>query len=279
MKFAIDVPNYGAFGDPRLLVDLAVAAEAAGWDGFFIWDHLIAGRRIPVTDPWMVMAALAVRTQHLRFGPMVSAPARRRVTKLARETVALDHLSGGRLVLGVGLGSNDRSEFEALGDEGDRRRRGQVLDESLEVLARLWSGEACDFQGDHLRIATPPFLPVPVQRPRIPVWVAGLWPNRKPMRRAAAWDGAFPIGRGGDLSQQLSVADMADAIAYVNRERTSGDAIDIIHAGLLSGDRAADADLLCQYADIGVSWWLEHIYPERMPVVRLQRLIDAGPPG
>jgi alkanesulfonate monooxygenase SsuD/methylene tetrahydromethanopterin reductase-like flavin-dependent oxidoreductase (luciferase family) len=278
MRFAIDLPNFGDFGDPHLLVDLAVAAESAGWDGFFLWDHLIAGPGIPVTDPWVAMAAIAVRTQRIRFGPMVTALARRRMPKLARESVALDHLSDGRLTLGVGLGSGDGSEFSALGDEGDRRRRGEILDESLAVLARLWSGEPCDFKGDHLRISAPPFLPLALQRPRIPVWVAGLWPNRKPMRRAAAWDGAFPIDRRGDLSRQLSMADMADAIAYVREQRTLDAPIDFVHAGLTSGDRSADRELVAGYADIGVDWWLEHIYPERMTVTDLRRHIDTGPP-
>lgn len=278
MKFAIDLPNYGDFGDPQLLIDLAVGAEAAGWDGFFLWDHLVAGGRTPVTDPWVVLSAIAVRTRRIRFGPMVTPLARRRVTKLARETVALDHLSGGRFILGVGLGSHDEAEFAALGDEGDRKLRGEILDESLELLAQLWSGERCRYQGTHLRVTVPPFLPIPVQQPRIPVWVAGLWPNMRPMRRAAGWDGAFPIDRDGDLSRQLSPEDMAAAIAFVARHRTTDDAYDIVHAGLMSGDRASDVGCARQYADIGVTWWLEHIYPDRMSVADLRRLIEAGPP-
>lgn len=278
MRFAIDLPNFDPFGDPALLADLAVAAEEGGWDGFFMWDHIIAGDQTPVTDPWVAMAAIAVRTRRIRFGPMVTALARRRMSKLARETVALDHLSGGRFILGVGLGSNDAAEFEALGDVGDRRRRGQVLDESLEILARLWSGVPTDFQGEHLRIHAPAFLPTPLQQPRIPVWVAGLWPNRKPMRRAAAWDGAFPIDRAGDLTQQLTVADMADAIAFIRDQRTSKAAIEIIHAGLTSGEHAADARLVARYADIGVDWWLEHVYPGRWSVAELRRRIATGPP-
>ena len=177
------------------MLDLASEAEAAGWDGFFLWDHLLSGGHTPVTDPWVVMSALAVRTERIAFGPMVTPLARRRMNKLARETVALDRLSGGRLIMGVGLGFFDEKEFSAFGDEGDRRVRGRILDESLDVLAGLWSGEAFTYNGDYLQVASAPFLPTPLQRPRIPVWVAGLWPNKKPMRRAAAWDGAFPIDR------------------------------------------------------------------------------------
>jgi alkanesulfonate monooxygenase SsuD/methylene tetrahydromethanopterin reductase-like flavin-dependent oxidoreductase (luciferase family) len=278
VRFAIDLPNYGPFGDPTLLLQLAVEAEAAGWDGFFLWDHLVPPDRAPATDPWVVMSGIAVRTDRLTFGPMVTPLARRRMTKLARECVALDHLSGGRFILGVGLGSSDHDEFAALGDEGDRKRRGQILDESLEILIRLWSGEPCWFEGDYLRVSTPAFLPIPLQRPRIPVWVAGLWPNRRPMRRAAAWDGAFPIDRNGDLSQQLGLADMADAIAFVEQHRPAPGPYDFIHAGLMSGDRSADAALARGYAGIGVTWWLEHIYPGRMSVKALRELIASGPP-
>lgn len=278
MRFAIDLPNFGELGDPALLVDLAVAAERSGWDGFFLWDHLITSEQSPVTDPWVVMAAIAVRTRHIAFGPMVTPLARRRMTKLARETVALDHLSGGRFIMGVGLGSNDELEYAALGDAGDRRVRGEILDESLALLGQLWSGRPTRFEGKHLKVTAPAFLPSAVRRPRIPVWVAGLWPNKRPMRRAAAWDGAFPIDRGGDLSQQLGIAAMADVISFVEAQRTSDAPFDIVHAGLMSGDGTADAELTRAYADIGVTWWLEHIYPDRMSVADLRNLIAAGPP-
>jgi hypothetical protein len=278
MRFAIDLPNFGAFGDPGLLIDLAVAAEASGWDGFFLWDHLVTTEPSPVTDPWMVMAAIAVRTQRIAFGPMITPLARRRMTKLARETVALDHLSGGRFIMGVGLGSNDELEYAAFGDAGDRTLRGAILDESLELLGQLWSGRPTRFEGQHLRVTAPAFLPTSVRQPRIPVWVAGLWPNKRPMRRAAAWDGAFPIDRGGDLSQQLSTSAMADAISFIAEHRSVVGPFDIVHAGLMSGDRSADAELTREYAEVGVTWWLEHIYPGRMPVDDLRNLIAAGPP-
>ena len=278
MKFGIDLPNYGDFGDPQLLLDLAVEAEAAGWDGFFLWDHLVSDGRSPATDPWIVMSAVAVRTERIRFGPMVTPLARRRMNKLARETVALDHLSGGRLILGVGLGHFDDKEFAAFGDAGDRRVRGRVLDESLEVLAGLWSGEAFAFEGEFLQVRTSPFLPTPLQRPRIPIWVAGLWPNKRPMRRAAAWDGAFPIDAALDPTQQMSLGDIAAAIAYIAEHRTDEARFDIVHAGLMSGDRAADTDLVQRYDDAGVTWWLEHTYPGRMSPAAVRKLIRGGPP-
>ena len=173
VKFGIDLPNYGKFGDPALLLDLAIEAEAAGWNGFFLWDHLVSGGRSAVTDPWVVLSATAVKTERIRLGTMVTPLARRRMARLARETVAIDHLSGGRLILGVGLGHHDKKEFADFGDEGNRRTRATILDESLDVLSLLWSGEEVSFQGEFVQAQTTPFLPSPLQEPRIPIWVAG----------------------------------------------------------------------------------------------------------
>lgn len=278
MRFALDLTIFGDLSDPGLLVDLGVEAEAAGWDGFFLWDHMVAADGGPVTDPWMVFAALAVRTEQLRFGPMVTPLARRRMTKLARETVALDQLSSGRLVMGVGLGEHDAREFEAFGDEADRKTRAQVLDESLKVLTGLWSGRPFSFVGEHLVADTTGFQPTAVQRPRIPVWVAGLWPYKRPMRRAAAWDGVFPIKAGGGFTYQMSPEEMAEARAFVAEERVSTEPFDLVHAGLLSGDPVADAELAHHYEDVGVTWWLEHVYPGRMSPAQLRDFIRSGPP-
>ena len=265
MKFGLDLTIFGELADPALLADLAVEAEDAGWDGFFLWDHVATAYDPRVTDPWIALAAAASRTSTVRLGPMVTPLARRRMTKLARETVALDHLSDGRLILGVGLGANDQQEFGAFGDEGDRVARARILDESLDLLDRLWSGESVSFDGERLRVEAAPFLPTSLQRPRIPIWVAGLWPAKRPMRRAAAWDGAFPIKAGGDFQYQMTPDEMAAAGAFVAAERTSDASFDLVHAGLLSGDRGADEALVHAYAEAGVTWWLEHIYPGRMP--------------
>lgn len=278
MKFGLDLTIFGELADPALLADLAVEAEDAGWDGFFLWDHVATAHDPRVTDPWIALAAAASRTSTVRLGPMVTPLARRRMTKLARETVALDHLSGGRLVLGVGLGANDEREFSAFGDEGDRVARARILDESLDLLDRLWSGEPVSFEGEHLRTEAAPFLPTPLQRPRIPIWVAGLWPSKRPMRRAAAWDGAFPINAGGGFEYQMTPAEMAAVRAFLEAERKSSTPFDIVHAGLLSGDRDADEALVRPYVEAGVTWWLEHIYPARMTVGETREFIRMGPP-
>ena len=184
---------FDELAEPRLVADLAAQAEAAGWDGFFVWDHVAYREPVrAVADPWVVLAACAMRTERLLLGPMVTPLARRRPHQLARETVTLDRLSGGRLVLGVGLGSERTGEFDParFGEEGDPRARARLLDDGLERLLEFWGGG---------------FEPLPLQQPRIPVWVALRWPNRRPLRRAARFDGAFPI----DLPGPEALAEIA----------------------------------------------------------------------
>jgi alkanesulfonate monooxygenase SsuD/methylene tetrahydromethanopterin reductase-like flavin-dependent oxidoreductase (luciferase family) len=170
---------FDELADPRMLVTLAVRAEEHGWDGFFLWDHVLYRPPVrAVADPWVALGAVASHTQQLRLGPLVTPLSRRRVHKVARETVTLDHLSDGRLILGVGLGSNRNGELEQFGEVVDARERAQRLDHGLSRLTEFWAGE---------------FEPRPVQTPRIPIWVAARWPHRRPLRRAARWDGVFPI--------------------------------------------------------------------------------------
>jgi alkanesulfonate monooxygenase SsuD/methylene tetrahydromethanopterin reductase-like flavin-dependent oxidoreductase (luciferase family) len=186
---------FDGLADPWVLVELAVAAEAAGWDGVFLWDHVVY--RAPVSavlDAWVALSAIAAHTERLRLGPMVTPLSRRRVQKVARETVTLDHLSRGRLTLGVGLGSSNTGELEPFGEVSDPRERARLLDERLGRLAELWAGG---------------FEPRPVQQPRVPVWVAGRWPKRRPLARALEWDGFFPI----ELPGPEALAELAGEIA------------------------------------------------------------------
>src|SRR3954453_18670693 len=171
----IFVAPFEELADARALARLAKRAEEKGWDGFFLWDHV--DYRAPVTalaDPWVCMAAIACATDRILTGPLVTPPARRRIHKLARETVTLDRLSGGRLIFGAGLGSDNSCEFSKCGEEADAKVRARLLDDGLAQLVRYWEGE---------------FEPRPVQQPRIPVWAAATYPNRRPLRRAGAWGG------------------------------------------------------------------------------------------
>jgi alkanesulfonate monooxygenase SsuD/methylene tetrahydromethanopterin reductase-like flavin-dependent oxidoreductase (luciferase family) len=197
----IFVAPFDELADPRRLAGLAAEAEQHGWDGVFVWDHI---RYSPpaeaVADPWVALSAVACATERVALGPLVTPPSRRRVHKLARETVTLDHLSGGRLVFGAGLGSDRHGELGPFGEVTDDRERARLLDAGLERLADLWAGE---------------FQPEPVQRPRIPVWIAGRWPNRRPLRRAARWDGLFPI----DLPGPDALAELAHDLHELRGER------------------------------------------------------------
>jgi hypothetical protein len=142
-------------GDVRTAADLAAEAEAAGWDGVFFWDGVAIGD-MDIYDPWVVMAAMAMRTERVRLGAIVSPPSRRRPWKLARETMTLDRLSNGRLVLPVGLGALDDGAFGNVGEPTDARTRAEMLDESLAILEGLWSGEPFGFEGRHYRFGILP---------------------------------------------------------------------------------------------------------------------------
>jgi alkanesulfonate monooxygenase SsuD/methylene tetrahydromethanopterin reductase-like flavin-dependent oxidoreductase (luciferase family) len=197
-KRAIFLAPFDALADPRRVARLAARAEERGWDGFFVWDHIrYSAPTRGVADAWVTMSAIACATERLVIGPMVTPVSRRRPHKLARETVTLDRLSGGRLVLGVGLGSDNHGEFTDFEEVSEPRDRARLLDEGLDRLAAYWGGE---------------FEPTPVQTPRIPVWVATRWPHRRPLKRAARWDGLFPIEMPGpdalrELIDELAIGD------------------------------------------------------------------------
>jgi alkanesulfonate monooxygenase SsuD/methylene tetrahydromethanopterin reductase-like flavin-dependent oxidoreductase (luciferase family) len=189
VKRGLFLAPFDELADPRLLAELARDAERAGFDGFFLWDHVAYREPVrAVLDPWVCMAAIAAATERVLIGPLITPLARRRIQKLARETATLDLLSSGRLVFGAGLGSDNSGEFSRFGDETDPRARAQLLDEGLEELRRYWAGE---------------FLPAPAHR--IPIWLAARWPNRRPVRRAARFDGLFPI----DLPGPEALAELA----------------------------------------------------------------------
>ena len=210
---------------------------------------------------------------------MVTPVSRRRPWKLARETVALDRLSKGRLILGVGLGALLEAEFENLVMKGSQACVPQMLDEALEILKGLWSGEPFTYQGAHYTIRETCFRPKPWQRPRIPIWVVGTWPHKKPFQRAARWDGAFPIGTGHSKVDMLSVAEVSDAIAYLSGPGMLNKRFDIVHLGITPAiDPVQDAKIVAQYAKAGITWWLENINPKRCSLTDARQRIRMGPP-
>ncbi|MDX1690230.1 MAG: LLM class flavin-dependent oxidoreductase [Acidimicrobiia bacterium] len=275
MRFALNLAPFGPWSDPHRLVALAGRAEAAGWDGVFLWDHVFYGEDVTrIADPWVCLAAMAAATTRLRIGTMVTPLPRRRPAKLARETVTLDHLSGGRLTLGVGIGWPPRNDFGRFGDAEDNRVRGRQLDEGLEVLTALWSGEDVVHRGDHYLADGVRFLPRPIQRPRIPIWVAGMWPHRPAFRRAARFDGVFPI-RVDDGFDIVPVRpdDLREIIAFTLEHRDTDDALDVS----VGGTRFDDPDLAA-YERAGATWWQEWFgFPTRTPE-EWMAVVDDGPP-
>lgn len=277
MRFGLVVQMTESLGYPQPLAQLAREAEAAGWDGFFIWDIFggDAATPTPVVDPWIALAAIAATTERIRFGPMVTPLPRRRPWKLARETATLDHLSGGRLILGVGIGVPPE-EFSRFGEEPDPRVRARMLDEGLEVLTGLWSGEPFSFSGEHYHIEDAVLLPRPVQQPRIPIWVGATWPRKPGFRRAARWDGIFP----GGLDGNLTLAELREMRAFIQAERTSKTPFDVMTGGDVPfDDPEAARAILAEYADAGVTWWNEGVGAWRGDIDAMAAFIRRGPPG
>jgi len=286
VRFAISFPPHGEYAHPRRACELAVIAEHAGWDGVFVWDHLLFAKDFigPIADPWILLAAIAVKTERVQIGPMVTPLARRRPWKVARETVTLDHLSGGRVILGVGLGYPADSEFEQFGEDGDARTRADRLDEALEIVTGLWSGEPFSFDGSHHQVKRCTFLPRPVQSPRIPIWVGGYWPNRRPFRRAARWDGVFPgrltLERRKSWTPELfDPQTYAEIEAYVRQHRSSTAPYDFVVGGYTTGtDEAGDHETIARYDRIGVTWWVENVHGFRGSFEQMRDRVAAGPP-
>ena len=278
LRFAVGVPNLREYADPRVIAALAREAEASGWDALFVWDHLVDPEpAVPATDPWIAIAGAASVTSTLRVGVMVTPLARRRPWKVARETVAMDLLSSGRFHLGVGLGANPEVEFGNFGEDVDGRVRADRLDEGLEILLGLWSGEPLAFEGHHYA-ARAQFLPVPLQRPRIPIWVAGMWPNRRPFRRAARFDGVFPIRAGLGHTEMMDPSELREIVDFVARQRHD-EPFDVVHEGQTWNlDPAGDRDKVARYRAAGLTWWVEKLGWFRGSLDDVRARIHAGPP-
>jgi probable F420-dependent oxidoreductase len=248
-------------------VQIARAAEAAGWDAVFIWDHLGFVWGPPAADPWVTLAAIAAATEHVRLGTAVTPVARRRPQVLANQVATLDVLSGGRMIFGAGLGGSP-SEFGKFGEPTDEKVRAAMLDEGLDILRRLWSGEEVTHQGEHYTVDGVTLNPTPVQE-RLPIWIGG---NKPPsQRRAARWDGwipdsAYPPGAGAspeDVSRGLTLF----------RGLLEGSAHNFDVAVL--GERGS-ADPRA-YEDAGATWWLENVHDQRGSREEMLKLVGAGP--
>jgi alkanesulfonate monooxygenase SsuD/methylene tetrahydromethanopterin reductase-like flavin-dependent oxidoreductase (luciferase family) len=262
MKYCVDVPNFGTWSDPQKFAEFAAGVEAAGWDGISVWDHILVWDGAEVADPWILLAAAAMKTDRIRLMTMVTPIPRRHPWKLSRECVTLDLLSGGRLTLGAGIGWPTDPEFTRFGGETDLRKRADMLDEGLAILTGLWTGEPFGFAGEYHQLEEVTFLPRPVQRPRIPIWLAAMWPKRRPVRRAARWDGIAPIFYDTENDDFLAPTDdrIAAVADYVAAHRTAPELFDFA----VAGTHRPGEDLSARHselADLGVTWWRDAWVP------------------
>ncbi len=270
VRFAVNSPPCA---DPRALVDLGVAAERAGWDAFFLWDHMVIDRAgIELVDPWVTLGAIATRTDRIRLGTCVTPLARRRPQKVARETATLDRLSDGRAVLGAGLGV-PADDFTTFGEDADPRVVAARLDEALAVVAGLWTGELFAHTGPNFSVLPVRFLPTPVQRPRPPVWVACMLPSRRALARAARWDGVVPMKTGPDGTAFVTPVDVASIVAEIASHRDSMEGFDVVvNAGPPPHASVSD------FEAAGTTWWMISMGEFPGWLDELRTVVDAGPP-
>jgi len=285
VRFSVNIPNFGDFADPETVAKVASAAEAAGWDALFVWDHVVHDKRHRRSfgDPWILLTAAALATTRIKLGPMVTPVPRRRPEQVARQVSTLDNLSRGRVIFGAGLGGPVDDEYASFGEPTDLRLLADRLDEGLHLLDRYWSGDSVTHDGRHYQVNDVTLLPTPVQRPRVPVWIGGYWPHRRPMRRAAAWDRAAPLFLSAGHGHAPLVEEVSDLVAYVQAHRRDdpGRPFEIVLGGASPVDPAGARDMLSPLREAGATWWDER-RPTDDDVDRLApvlRRIEAGPPA
>jgi alkanesulfonate monooxygenase SsuD/methylene tetrahydromethanopterin reductase-like flavin-dependent oxidoreductase (luciferase family) len=267
------LPPFGPFGDPAVLVDLAVRAEAAGWDGVFLWDHVVS-EAMPIADPWATLGAIAHATQHLLVGPTVTPLPRRRPWVVARQASTVSRLSGGRLILGVGLGSDESGDFSRFGESTDLAVRASMLTEGLDIVRAMWSGDAVVHDGPHYRVTLEATTPEPHP---IPIWMASSTHNPNVVRRAATCDGIFPHS-----DHTMTPDDVAEVISALHQAGRSDDhPYDVAIAGNASAawevPNPDNVDLR-GLADAGATWWMESLI-HFDPLEQSLEIVDAGPPA
>jgi alkanesulfonate monooxygenase SsuD/methylene tetrahydromethanopterin reductase-like flavin-dependent oxidoreductase (luciferase family) len=266
VRFGLSFPNFGLYAEPSVVVDLAVAAEEAGWDGFFVWDHIVVSDGMPVADPWVLLGAIGQATNRVAIGPMVAALPRHRPWEVARRAVSLDRLTGGgRMILGVGIGYPPEIEFGTFGDPTDALERADMLEEGLTIIQAMWSGEAFDFEGEHYTISENRFAPVPLGT--IPIWVAGMLPNLRPLRRAARFDGVYPIR--ADM-RELEPAEVAMISGYVKIHRQGNEPFDVV-VGVTEGAEAG------AFEEAGATWLISGPNPGGESVDETMDWLREGP--
>ena len=272
LQFAVLCPNVDQFGNPRDAAELARAAEKAGWDAFFTWDSLFFWREgvHAVYDPWVVVSAVATATETIRIGTCVAIVPRYKPQTLATTVSTLDVLSNGRMTLGVGIGFF-AEEFEVFGGSGDARIRAEMLDENLDVVTRLWSGDEVNHRGHYYTVAGVTLESTLVQTPRVPIWVGG--DSRPALRRAARWDGW--IGPANPWDREWTPDDLIAFTETIEAERDSARPFDIAWAGVSQSD---EGEMVEGFRQAGATWWVELIDWGRGSYDEACDRVTAGPP-
>jgi alkanesulfonate monooxygenase SsuD/methylene tetrahydromethanopterin reductase-like flavin-dependent oxidoreductase (luciferase family) len=273
VRCGIDICTLGDFAEPEPLVDLARAAEAAGWEAVFVWDHVAFAWGVPSLDPWVLLAAMAQATTRILLGTAVTPLPRRRPAVVANAVATLDRLSGGRVIFGAGSGGV-AVEFAAFAEPDAARVRAAQLDEALHVVAALWEGQPVSHTGKYYVVDGVTLAPLPVQRPRVPIWIGGH--SRAAQRRAARWDG-WIIGADNEQGEMtIPPQGVADDLVYIRRHRRGDAPFQVAMTGVSAGP---DDGITAQYEAAGVTWWLEHLHAKRAPYGRLLSRVEAGPVG
>jgi hypothetical protein len=279
MRYGIVIPG----GEPTAQCEMAQAAEAAGWDGVFVADGIaiqgFSGEPVALFDPWVILAAMAVKTQRIRIGPLIAAVPRRRPWKLAKETATLDRLSNGRLILAAGLGAApDDGGFSRVGEPVDLKTRAELMDECLAIVDGLWTGKPFSVTGKHYRVDNMVMAPPPVQKPRILTWVVGVWPKVKSMNRALRWDGVVVQKYKGEPGQKTDPEDIKAIREFVEKYRDSSSPFDVVTGGRTPTKNPKSVlPHVKSLADAGATWWLEEMWS--MKEKEFLPRIEQGPPA
>ena len=278
MRFGFIIPG----GNSLQILKLAIEAEKAGWDGFFYYDDIYTDNKTEMSAAWPIMAAIAVSTKKIRFGSLLTAIGRRRPWEVARESVTVDRLSNGRLTLPTGLGWEGDGAYTKAGMESERKIHAELLDEGLEILDGLWSGKPFRYDGKHNHLKTMTFIPRPVQRPRIPIWVVGAWGRPKSMARVLKYDGLIPVIKKPDGShEEITPENIREMKEYVLKHRriqgNRREEFDIIKDGMTPANQRKAGEIVKPFAEAGATWWTEVMRGVKSYKKMLERVL-SGPP-
>ena len=278
IKYGISLIHFNELANPEVVIELAVEAEKAGWDGIFLPDHMLFDKQqiYPITETWILLSAIAAKTNKIKIGTGVAALPRYHPWWFAKMTATLDVLSKGRLILGLGLGG-PKTEFESFGEEYNLKILAQKMEESLDILEGLWTGEPFSYSGKHYTVTEAGFLPKPAQSPRIPLVFGGMWPTKKPFIRGAKYDGIMPIHK--NFPQDLTVDELRQIISIVKKNRETDEPFEVIISGTSFFNPEKRVEQIKPFIDAGITWWLEHVNTLMQPSVdAMKEWVKLGPP-